>query len=142
MRRVWSLPQRTHRDLLPLIAGMQPIELSIQCRIVKFVKSLHNSENDLVRYIAKYATTAPLSTLGRNMRILCTKTNMSHEDILKMTDSKMKKTLNEKWMENISNGYPIRATVIKNLLLMKENRLLRTLDRIASDTVINILCVL
>ena len=77
MRRVWSIPQRTHRDLLPLIAGMQPIELSIQCRILKFVKSLHNSENDLVRYIAKYATTAPLSTLGRNVRIRCTKTNVT-----------------------------------------------------------------
>ena len=142
MRRVWSIPGRTHRDLLPLISGMQPIELSIQSRILKFVKSLHNSENYLVKYIVKYATTAKSSILGRNVRILCTRTNKSHEDILKLTEPKMKKIIYEKWNEKINNGYTTRANVIKKLLLTKENILLRTLHRIASDTVIDIPCVL
>ena len=142
MRRVWSISWRTHRDLLPLISGMQPIELSIQSRILKFVKSLHNSENDLVKYIVKYATTAKSSILGRNVRILCTRTNKSHEDILKLTEPKMKKIINEKWTEKINNGYTTRANVIKKLLLTKENIWLEKVDRIASDTVIDILCVL
>ena len=69
LRRVWSLPAMTHRNLLPLIAGMHPLEVAIQSRIHKFVKSLEESENELVKYIVKYATTAPGSILGRNIRI-------------------------------------------------------------------------
>ena len=67
-RRVWSLPPRTHKDLLPLISGMQPITVTIQSRIQKFVKTLEESENELVRYIVCYAATSSESILGRNIR--------------------------------------------------------------------------
>ena len=90
LRRVWSLPARTHRDLLPLISEMLPIEVAIQSRIIKFVKTLKESENEIVRYIANYAATAPDSILGRNIRILSSKMSMTYEEMVELTTSKVR----------------------------------------------------
>ena len=113
LRRVWFLPARTHRDLLPLISGMQPLEVAIQSRILKFVKTLEESENELVKYIVNYAATAPGSILGRNIRILSSKMNKTYEDMLDLSAPKVKELLFEKWSRDINEEYVSRANVIK-----------------------------
>ena len=124
LRRVWSLPPRTHRDLLPLISEMLPIEVAIQSRIIKFVKTLKESENEIVRYIAKYAATAPDSILGRNIRILSSKMSKTYEEMVELTASKVRDILTKLWRKKVDEGYFPRADVIKELLLVKENLLI------------------
>ena len=147
LRRVWSLPAMTHRNLLPLIAGMHPLEVAIQSRIHKFVKSLEESENELVKYIVKYAATAPGSILGRNIRILSFRMNKTYEEMVKLSGPKVKKLLHEIWKREIHEDYLIRADVIKELLLVKENLLTidfgshRVMDIVSSDFIVNNLCV-
>ena len=147
LRRVWSLPAMTHRNLLPLIAGMHPLEVAIQSRIHKFVKSLEESENELVKYIVKYAATAPGSILGRNIRILSFRMNKTYEEMVKLSGPKVKELLHEIWKREIHEDYFIRADVIKELLLVKENLLTidfgshRVMDIVSSDFIVNNLCV-
>ena len=147
LRRVWSLPAMTHRNLLPLIAGMHPLEVAIQSRIHKFVKSLEESENELVKYIVKYAATAPGSILGRNIRILSFRMNKTYEEMVNLSGPKVKELLHEIWKREIHEDYFIRADVIKELLLVKENLLtidfssLGVIDIVLSDFIVNNLCV-
>ena len=147
LRRVWSLPARTHRDLLPLISGMQPIEVAIQSRIIKFVKTLKESENEIVHYIVNYAATAPDSNLGRNIRNLRSKLNKTFEEMIKLSEQKVREHLFEIWRKEINEDYFSRANVIKELLLVKENLLIidfgshRIMDIISCDIIVNNLCV-
>ena len=147
LRRVWSIPTRTHKDLLPLISGMNPLEVAIQSRVIKFVKTLNESENEIVRYIVKYASTAPESTLGKNIRILSSKLNKTFEEMVSLSASKLKKQLYVLWEREINEEYNHRADVIKELLLVKENLLTidfgqhRLMDIISCDIIINHLCV-
>ena len=147
LRRVWSLPARTHRDLLPMISSMQPIEVAIQSRIVKFVKTLKESENEIVQYIVKYAATAPESLLGRNIRILSSKMRKTCEEMLDLPEHKVRELLFKIWSKEIYEDYFFRTDVIKELLLVKENLLIidfgshRIMDIISCDTILNNLCV-
>ena len=147
LRRVWSLPARTHRDILPLISEMLPIEVAVQSRIIKFVKTLNESENEIVRYIAKYAATAPDSILGRNIRILSSKMSKTYEEMLDLSTSKVRAILSNVWSNNVYEDYFPRADVIRELLLVKENLLIidfgshRIMDILSCDTIINNLCV-
>ncbi len=113
LRRVWSLPARTHRDLLPLITGMQPLEVAIQSRILKFVKTLEESENELAKYIVTYASTAPGSLLGRNIRILSSRMDKTYEEMIELSAPNVKELLFEKWSREIHEDYVSRADVIK-----------------------------
>ena len=147
LRRVWALPPMTHRDLLPLISGMQPLEVAIQSRILKFVKTLKESENELVKYIVNHAATAPGSTLGRNIRSLSSKMNKTYEDMVDLSTPKVKESLFEKWSGDINEDYIARANVIKELRLVRENLLIidfglhRIMDIISCDIIVNNLCV-
>ena len=147
LRRVWSLPARTHRDLLPLITGMQPLEVAIQSRILKFVKTLEESENELAKYIVTYASTAPGSLLGRNIRILSSRMDKTYEEMIELSAPNVKELLFEKWSREIHEDYASRADVIKELLLVKENLLIidfgshRIMDIISCDFIVNSLCV-
>ena len=113
LRRVWSLPAMTHRNLLPLISGMHPLEVAIQSRIHKFVKSLDESENKIVKYIVKYAATASGSTLGRNIRILSFRMNKTYEEMLDLSAQKVKEILIEIWRKEIYEDYFSCADVIR-----------------------------
>ena len=147
LRRVWSLPARTHRDLLPLISGMQPLEVAIQSRILKFVKTLEESENEIVNYIVKYAATAPQSILGRNIRTLSSKLNKTYKEMLELSAPKAKELLFTVWSREIYEEYISRADVIRELLLVRENLLSiefgphRIMDTVSCDIIVNNLCV-
>ena len=147
LRRVWSLPARTHRNLLPLISGIQPLEVAIQSRIFKFVKTLEESENEIVKYIVNYAATAPGSILGRNIRILSSKMNKTYQEMVDMSAPKVREFLFDLWSREVYEEYILRAEVIKELLLVKEDLLFidfgfhRMMDIISCDFIVNNLCV-
>ena len=48
LRRIWRLPSNTHCDILPLIASLSPINIQLNCRFLKFYKSISESDNSLV----------------------------------------------------------------------------------------------
>ena len=126
---------------------MQPLEIAIQARIMKFVKSLEESENEILKYIVNFAATSPSSILGRNIRILKFRMKKTYEEILDLSASNAKEILLKIWHEEIFDDYRARAGVIKELLLVKENLLVidfgsdRIMDIISSDTIVNNLCV-
>ena len=126
---------------------MQPIKVTIQPRIQKFVKTFEESENELVRYVVRNVATSSESILGRNIRTLNSKMSKTYEEMLELSSKSVKEILFEIWNREINEDYIYHADVIKELLLVKENLLTvdfgshRLMDIISCDIIINNLCV-
>ena len=56
--------------MLPIIADALPIEVSLECKFVKFVKSTMGSHNKSVAYMANLMKSNCNSTFGHNIRHL------------------------------------------------------------------------
>ena len=73
--------------------------------------------------------------------------NKTYEDMLDLSAPKVRELLFEKWSRDINEEYVSRATLIKELLLVKENLLIiyfgshRIMDIISCDIIVNNLCV-
>ena len=68
IRRIWGLPFNTHCNLLPLISEQNPIEIALTNRFVKFFKSLLDSDNCMVSYMARLQSQNCRSIFGQNAR--------------------------------------------------------------------------
>ena len=67
LRRIWNLPYNTHCDLLPLISSQVPIDIQLKCRFLKFYRSLLESDNKLIIYMAKFMTFTSNSVMSNNL---------------------------------------------------------------------------
>ena len=141
LRRVIGLPYRTHRDLLPLIASQMPIEVSLQCRLIKFYRSISASENSIVKYLSCFSVTSHSSTLGRNIRLISSRLSLSVEELRSFSLTKLKNFCYNKWFDNVINDYKIHASIISEMLLMKELVGPNFLENFECDMIIEHLCV-
>ena len=141
-RRVLSVPGRTHCDLLPLIADNIPLEVKLDCKYIAFFKSVSTSDNGLVRYTAKCKLYDHSSTLGRNMTHMMHKYDLQLEDFHSLSKNKIKEWCYEKWFSNINNHYFTYAQVIREMIMMKENKCVRSFSDADINFIIEYLCII
>ena len=110
----------THCDLLPLIADNMPLEYILDSRYFAFFKSIVNSENEIISYLAGSKIFDCSSTLGRNITHLMCKYDLVIDDMLSLSKQKIKNHCLNKWMSGIKVEYPMYAQIIKDMILMKE----------------------
>ena len=69
LKRVWSLPWRTHSNILYTLSNKWPIEEEIYRRLLLFGIRCINSESTVVRYVSRFGIKYGLmhSILGRNI---------------------------------------------------------------------------
>ena len=120
IRRIWNLPNRTHCNMLPIIADAFPIEIILECKFINFCKSLLNSGNESVIYMANTMKANCQSTYGHNIRHLYLKYNLNYEDYFKMSKIEIKNTLYRRWLGHINDEYMHLAVMARELTLMKE----------------------
>ena len=125
-RIVLSVPKMTHCDLLPLIADNTPLDCMLDGKFLAFYKSILSSENKVVEFIAKNAIHEQSSIIGSNIRYLRHKYDMVNDDITIWSKSKIKDMCYNKWLSNVNENYPIHANVIREMIMMKEGRCIRT----------------
>ena len=92
-RRILSVSNMAHCDLLPLISDDMPLELKLECKYIGFYRSIANSNNNLVRYTSKCKMYDYSSTLGRNMTHLIHKYDLQVDDMLALSKNRIKETL-------------------------------------------------
>ncbi len=98
-------------------------------------------------FIVNYANKAPGTILGRNIRILSSKMNKTYQEMVDMSAPKVREFLFDLWSREVYEEYILRAEVIKELLLVKEDLLFidfgfhRMMDIISCDFIVNNLCV-
>ena len=121
MRRILCLPNRTHRELLPLIVEQMPVEVSLHCRMIKFFRNLNKSNNLIVKYIANYAVSSAFSTLGMNVRLVTNKLNISPNELLNFSEEKLKRMCLSEWFNTVSEANKAHASVIRERIDQKES---------------------
>ena len=120
LRKMWSLPDRSHCKLLPLITDTLPIEVIMFHRVFNFYTKAVNSSNRLVRYIANNCKNVHSSLMSNNVNYILYKCNLHLEDLMKFSESQFKKICLEKWCYNLNdNDYQVAST-IKDVIHMRE----------------------
>ena len=142
LRRVLSVSNMTHCDLLPLIADNMPLKVKLDCKYIGFYKSIANSDNDLVRYAAKCKLFDHSSTMGRNITYLIHKYELQVEDLLTLSKYKIKDHCYNKWINQIKEEYITYSLIIKEMIMMKENRTVRLFSDIDCNFIIEFLCII
>ena len=141
-RRILSVSNRTHCDLLPLISDNIPLEVKLDCKFIGFYKSIASSENSLVRYAAKCKMYDHSSTLGRNMTHLIHKYELRVDDILALSKNTIKKHCYNRWVNQIQEEYITYSLIIKDMIMMKENRSVRCFSDTDCNFIIDFLCTI
>ena len=141
-RQVLSVPGRTHCELLPLIVDSTPLEVQLDCKYISFFKSVSTSDNELVKYTSKCKLYDHSSTLGRNMTHLTHKYNLQIEDLQSLSKNKTKEWFYNSWFSEINQEYYTYAQVIKEMIMMKENRCIRSFSNTECNFIIDFLCVI
>ena len=143
-RQALTLPYRTHCDLIPLIAENTPIEIFLDCKFLGFYKSAATSDNRIVNYMAKNCLFNHESTMGRNLTHLLQKYNLQVNNILSYSKELIKKHCYQKWKSEVNPEYIIHAQIIREIIMVKEERLHITFTCNAgdfyADSIINTLC--
>jgi len=135
--KVWK-----HSNLLPLIAENRPLDCMLECRYIGFYKTISESKNNIVKYIAHTRLYDYTSTMSRNMLHITSKYNLSIDDIRSLSKTNINRHCYNKWLTVVDNDYPIYAGIIKEMLMMKEERCIRTLSNDDCNFVIKFLCTI
>ena len=78
IRRLWKIPNHTHCNLLSSINSSVPIVINLERKCAKFIWACLNSDNSIVKTIAKSAKCSSVSNFGDNYRHLSYKYNIGN----------------------------------------------------------------
>ena len=67
---LWGVPRETHREIVAMLSGCLPIQLSLYKRLCKFVKTALTGPNVITATVMKIAMTNPVSPFCKNMNLL------------------------------------------------------------------------
>ena len=120
LRRIWNLPYNTHCDLLPLISSQVPIDIQLKCRFLKFYRSLLESDNMLIKYMAKFMTFTSNSVMSNNLNQILYDLDIDIVELDTFSLYKIKKMYYNKWVNNVNPLYLINYKYVFDLCMMKE----------------------
>ena len=121
IRRVWNLPYNAHCDMLPLISEHYPIDISLTSRFIKFMKSIIDSQNQTLSYVAKLQSENCRSIMGHNIRHININYNITTEELIRWSNNKIKKHLYNCWSSNVNNDYSTYSTMVREVIFMKDS---------------------
>ena len=120
IRRIWNLPYNTHCNLLPLISEQKPIEISLTNRFIKFLKSLLDSDNYLVSYMARLQSFNCRSVFGQNVRHTLINNDLTFSDLESSSNYKITEKLYDRYIGSIKTENFIDAKAIRDIVLRNE----------------------
>ena len=142
LRRMLKLPGDTHCDLLPLITSQDPVNIQLKNRFIKFYKSVVNSDNDIVCYLARRMSFTYGSTMSKNLIEIMYDLNIDYWQLMNTSVNKVKHMYYNKWLSGIDEHYMAYAKVIYDMILMKDDIYVNDFDFYECDRVIRYLCTI
>ena len=141
-RIVLGVGNTTHCDLLPLIADNMPLDCILDLKYLSFYRSIMSSENRVIKYTAHMMSKFHTSTLCKNVKHLRYKYDISVENITKFSKCKLKKHCYSKWLSQVDVSYPSYASIIRDMVLMTEDRCTRIFSNDECKRFIDFLCTI
>ena len=77
IRKLFDIPNRTHCDLLPIIADCKHIETQLLCRLVKFICGAISSQNLHLNMLIDIAMNGSLSPMADSFNHLLSKSKIT-----------------------------------------------------------------
>lgn len=110
IRKIFDIPQRTHCNLLPLIADCLPIQIQFLSRIVRFIQSCIRSHNDVLNVLSNLALSGSGSSVAGSCNFIMSKYKLvlndfytfSHNRFISLFQSDYFKQLDVNILENAS----------------------------------------
>ena len=145
LKRIWELPISIHADIIYSLSGKCPIEIEIKHRILRFSFSCINSDNYLVRIVARHSIffMRSYSGLGFNFFHCCLLFNI----IVAVPDFCF--NLNaipvlRSIKDRISSGVVDNFSLIYELIMLRDNICTLSnnlcLDKLEVRSILNYLC--
>ena len=82
------------------------------------------------------------SRLGRNVNHILSKYGITRDEVMTMSKHKFKELSYNQWLNNVNPDYFIYSNIIKDMLLMKEDRCTRSFTNDECTQLINFICSL
>ena len=104
-----------------------------------------SSENIVIKHTAQMMSRSHMSTMFKNVNHLTYKYNISRDDIMNFSKGKLKKICHSSWLENIEVMYPsyhTHASVIRDMIVMMEDRCTKTFSNEECKLTIDFLCTI
>ena len=114
VRRVWGLPNLTHRAFIPLISGRPPLYDEIIKRMLSFSRTCLLSDNQLVNFVARHAVWygRMRSPFGMNAFHCCQRYGVALEDLWVVSPTYISKAVKARYdMSQISTARAILELV-------------------------------
>ena len=105
---------------MPLITEQIPIEIALTTRFVTFLKSLLESKNDVVSYMARHQMQNCRSIFGQNVRHILVNNNLSLYDLEYLTFNSIKGDLLDNYIDSVRTEHFMDAKVIRDILLRND----------------------
>ena len=120
MRKIWKLPHDSHSDLVPLVAECTPLDIALDIRFITFYRNVISLNNTVVNYIAKASSVSCSSVMGKNVRYVMSKYNLTHGELVDLPKAYMKQRCNDIRKNEINVEYFDYANIIRDLVNMKD----------------------
>ena len=114
------MPFNTHCNLLPLISEQKPIDIALTNRFIKFFKSLLDSDNCMVSYMARLQSQNCRSILGQNARHVVINYNLSWHELETGTSNVIQEDIYDNYFNSVQTEQLIDAKIIRDILLRNE----------------------
>ena len=132
IRKLFGLPYNTHCNLLHMICEDLDVKNQLYKRLVRYIRQLGTNKNMYVQTAYELASHGSNSNLCKSMNQVCAFYNLSKDDLV--TDSfKPTKCMYPEVLE-------CHASVIRELLYMRDNELYNTFSKEDVQTMIVALC--
>ena len=78
---LWSLPGKTHCNLLPIICDDLPVEYQLHICFLKSIKSNMNTDNGVLKLCARLCMEGSISDTGKSLTYICSKYGLIRKDV-------------------------------------------------------------
>ena len=120
IRRVWSLPYRTHCSLLPHISGNMPIRITLYKRFIKHFLNGYNHSNEAVKNVFR-SSLYTNSRMHRNVKHIANYCNVSVWTLIKGGVNSVCKLIETVWWKNVQDCDIRIGKQIKELCDMRDD---------------------
>ena len=101
-----------------------------------------NSKNSIVKFTANVRLLDHTSTLSKNIKYIIHKYDINAIDMLSTSKYNLRKLCHSKWLEKVDDMYVTYADIIKDMIMMKEDRCLRVFSNEDCNLITKFLCTI
>ena len=120
MRRLYKLPQKTHCKLLPIVTDLLPVDIQVDLRYLKFMKTGITHENSVIKFMFNLCIGLCNSVMAKNFKFICKKQDISIRHVINSSHRNVRKCIEQAFYQNMSEQDKSVGTQIKELVVIRD----------------------